>query len=249
MPSDVNERFNLYPASIGSGVPPAVWKMIYLARRNPALAAPDFAQAWREHSALGRQCTNVGQRIKAVAQCARILDTQEWPELHTGYDGVNLMVLADRAAGTAIWSDPQTQSIMRPDEPRVFDGYVRDFSMLCREHVLHHTPGTPQWPVIGDVLLLGFLQKKPGWSGPMAAPREVPLAWRQGSLSRARRVVCNVIEDEPPAGYGYGCIVEWWMGSMQEAQTAAESAYVAATNRSDWGEHVLMLTQVTHCRA
>ena len=29
------------------------WKMIYLARRNPALAPEQFPQAWREHSALG----------------------------------------------------------------------------------------------------------------------------------------------------------------------------------------------------
>jgi hypothetical protein len=42
-----------------------VWKMIYLARRNPALRPEEFAQAWREHSALGRQCRNVGQRVKA----------------------------------------------------------------------------------------------------------------------------------------------------------------------------------------
>lgn len=28
------------------------WKMIYLARRNPALAPEQFPQAWREHSAL-----------------------------------------------------------------------------------------------------------------------------------------------------------------------------------------------------
>ena len=39
------------------------WKMIYLARRNPALMAEDFPQAWREHSALGRQCVNVADRV------------------------------------------------------------------------------------------------------------------------------------------------------------------------------------------
>ncbi|MEG2048762.1 MAG: hypothetical protein RR100_18070, partial [Comamonas sp.] len=68
---------------------PTVWKMIYLARRNPALAAADFPQAWREHSALGRQCKNVGQRVKAVAQCSRQLQADA-PALSTDYDGVNL---------------------------------------------------------------------------------------------------------------------------------------------------------------
>ena len=110
---------------------PTVWKMIYLARRNPSLAAADFPQAWREHSALGRQCKNVGQRVKAVAQCSRQLQADA-PALSTDYDGVNLMVLADREAGSAIWDDPETLAIMRPDEPRVFADYVSNFSVLCR---------------------------------------------------------------------------------------------------------------------
>ena len=50
------------------------WKMIYLARRNPALAPEDFPQAWREHSALGRQCRNVQDKVLGVRQCARVLD-------------------------------------------------------------------------------------------------------------------------------------------------------------------------------
>lgn len=223
--------------------------MIYLARRNPALAPQDFAQAWREHAALGRQCPNVGQRIKAVAQCARVLDKEEWPELNDSYDGVNLMVLADRASGNAIWSDAQTLSVMRPDEPRVFDGYVRNFSMLCRQHVLHHTPDTPELPTNGDVLLIGFMQKQPRWQpGPAFLGSQCPPVWRQGALSRARRVVCNVVEETPPPGYGYSCIVEWWMPSIADAQAAAQSASVSATHSPDWGDYVLLLTQVTHSR-
>ena len=49
------------------------WKMIYLARRNPALAPEQFPQAWREHSALGAGCTELasedlqhGQRIESL---------------------------------------------------------------------------------------------------------------------------------------------------------------------------------------
>ncbi|MDB5732481.1 MAG: hypothetical protein JWQ03_2376, partial [Variovorax sp.] len=37
------------PGSIAEGTLPR-WKIIYLARLNPALAAGDFAQAWRDHS-------------------------------------------------------------------------------------------------------------------------------------------------------------------------------------------------------
>ena len=44
------------------------WKMIYLARRNPALTAEQFPQAWREHSALGAGCTNVREKVLSVAE-------------------------------------------------------------------------------------------------------------------------------------------------------------------------------------
>lgn len=50
------------------------WKMIYLARRNPAQAPAAFPQAWREHAALGRQCRNVQDKVLGVALCSRLLD-------------------------------------------------------------------------------------------------------------------------------------------------------------------------------
>ena len=60
------------------------WKMIYLARRNPGLKPEEFPQAWREHSALGAQCTNVKAKVlikekrDAVHQSlVRQLDTWE----------------------------------------------------------------------------------------------------------------------------------------------------------------------------
>lgn len=125
---------------IATSSAPPVWKLIYLARRNPQLPAQAFAQAWRSHSALGKQCTNVAQRVRAVAQCARVLEEASAPLLSSAYDGVNLMVLADYASGTLIWEDPQTLRIMRPDELRVFADYVRHSALVCREHVLHPPP-------------------------------------------------------------------------------------------------------------
>lgn len=219
-----------------------VWKMIYLARRNPVLAAADFPQAWREHSALGRQCQNVAQRVQSVAQCSRVLGAQPSVFAQT-YDGVNLMVLADRVSGIALWSDPDTLSVMRPDEPRVFADYVRNFSMLCREQVLFSELPEPARPQTGDSLLIGFLQCQPAWQGTAVSPQELPAAWLAGGLAHARRVVCNVVDEEPPAGYGYRYIVEWWFEDVAQALAAAEGVKHAAS-----GECVFMLTQVTHSR-
>lgn len=225
-----------------------VWKMIYLAQRNPQLRAEDFPQAWREHSALGRQCKNVGQRVKAVAQCARLLPHAA-PALSSHYDGVNLMVLADREAGQAIWEDSETLSIMRPDEPRVFADYVRNFSMLCSQHVLHSTAEALTPPKNGQVLLIGFLQRSPAWPGPAAAPQTCPPAWRTASLAQAQRVVCNTVQDMPPAGYGFAHIVEWWFDTEAAALQAAHDLQQWPTHGpEDCGDSVFMLTTVTHSR-
>lgn len=145
-----------------------VWKMMSLARRNPALVAEEFPQAWREHSALGRQCKNVGQRVRAVAQCSRQLMETAAP-LSQDYDGVNLMVLADREAGSVIWNDPETLAVMRPDEPRVFADYVIVLPLLCRQQVLHDSLAPEAIPQNGQVLLIGFCSAAMNGSLPASA--------------------------------------------------------------------------------
>lgn len=227
-----------------------VWKMIYLARRNPALRPEEFAQAWREHSALGRQCRNVGQRVKAVAQCSRHLQADA-AELGKDYDGVNLMVLSEREAGSAIWSDPETLAVMRPDEPRVFADYVRNFSLLCRQQVLRGSLCADVLPQHKQVMLIGFLQHSDVWRGAAALPEICPPQWQSLALDLASRIVCNTIDEQPPSGYGYRHVVEWWFDTVEQAQAAAASLDVSARAQDGefgWGEHVFMLTEVTHAR-
>jgi hypothetical protein len=46
-------------------------------------------------------------------------------------------------------------------------------------------------------------------------------------------------------------VVEWWFDSVEQAQAAAASLDVSARAQDGefgWGEHVFMLTQVTHAR-
>ena len=228
-----------------------VWKMIYLARRNPMLAAEQFPQAWREHSALGRQCRNVGQRVKSVAQCSRVLDAA-LPGASATYDGVNLMVLADRESASAIWGDPETLAVMKPDEPRVFDRYVREFTLVCREQLLRDAPRTP-------VLLCAFLRRRADLSA-----AEFRLSWiaagpgsqlLRGPLGQAHRVVHNEVVDMPPPGYEYDLIVEWWFESVQELQRAVGDApdlpallAPPLAGLLDMPNSVFMLTRVTHAR-
>lgn len=246
----MNSSDNLSPASDA----PARWKMIYLARRNPALAADDFAQAWREHSALGRQCRNVQDKVLGVTQCVRLRESAENGGLtgaSTAYDGVNLLQLRDLDVAADLWNDPETLAIMRPDEPRVFSTYVRDFTLVCRERVLREAPR-------GAVAVFAFMRRSPGIS-----KMEFDAAWAGGpvepwlsapALQGALRVVHNTVVQTPPAGYDYDGIAEWWFASADAARAAFAGRDIrtqlppACAAIGDLASAVFMFTHVTHSR-
>lgn len=226
------------------------WKMIYLARRNPALAAAEFPQAWREHSALGARCTNVRDKVLSVAQCSRILEPPPLPGAADDYDGVNLMTLRDLQAATDIWNDPETLAIMRPDEPRVFAAYVRDFTLVCEESALRDAPRS-------TTCLVGFLRRRAGmtpeaWGRRMAGEAAVTLTG--GAFAVACRIVHNRVCLPPPPGYEYDSIVEWWFDSPAAARAACGGADLRAlltgpvARAADLQRSVFMFTRVTHSR-
>lgn len=218
------------------------WKMIYLARRNPALAAEDFAEAWRGHSALGRQCRNVQDKVLAVTQCARLLPGAP-SGCRSDFDGVNLLQLRDRQAADDIWSDAETLAIMRPDEPRVFDRYVREFTLVASEQVLRQGPR-------GDAVLVGFLRRQ-------AAVAEADF-WQvleraASPWLAASQVVLNTVEAERPPGYDFDAIVEWWFADADALRTALQMrplpAAVAPLHAVCEAEaSVFMATGVSHRR-
>ncbi len=230
------------------------WKMIYLARRNTALAADAFPQAWREHSALGHQCRNVQDKVLGVTQCARLREGGEDGGLRGAsrdYDGVNLLRLRDLQVATDLWDDPETLAIMRPDEPRVFSGYVRDFTLVCRERVLRDAPRS-------GVAVFAFLRRSAG-----VAKADFDAAWADApaeswlaapALSGALRVVHNAVVQPPPAGYEYDGIAEWWFASAESARAAFSGSDIRAqlpparAAIADFGCALFMFTHVTHSR-
>ena len=220
------------------------WKMIYLARRNPALAPEDFPQAWREHSALGRQCRNVQDKVLGVRQCSRVLDRPGFPHgASADYDGVNLLSLRDRQATDDIWSDEETVRIMRPDEPRVFSTYVRDFTLTASETVVVDGEET-------GVCVVLFLRARTG--GLLPVRRQdlaTDLPW-----TAAARLVWNSVAGLRPPGYEYDAIVEALYASVDAVATAFGAKPVWAqlpgrlSEQIDAARSVCMLTHVTHRR-
>lgn len=104
---------------------------------------------------------------------------------------------------------------------------------------------------------MGFLRRRPGMSRD-----EFERAWAAGAASElnapaimgAVRVVHNDVHVEPPPGYDYDGIAEWWFESPERARQAlgeqdlrgalpAELAGCADLDRS-----IFMFTRVTHSR-
>jgi len=228
------------------------WKMIYLARRNPTLAAVDFAEAWRGHSSLGRQCRNVQDKVLGVTQCSRLLHRLP-VGCSTDYDGVNLLRLRDRAAADDIWNDPETLAIMRPDEPRVFDRYVREFTLVASEHVVRQQAPTdrPDVPA-GQAVLVAFIRLEAGQTKADFFP--LLQAALGSTWAQAARIVINVVEPVRPPGYDFDAVVEWWFADADSLRHTLQQLPVAtvqaALSKAEClvGDAVFMGTGVTHRR-
>lgn len=226
-------------------------KMIYLAQRNPALRPEQFAQAWREHSALGAQCSNVRERVLGVMQCSRVLDGASLEGASTEHDGVNLLRLRDQASAAAIWSDPETLATMRPDEPRVFACYVRDVALVCREHAVRDAPPA-------QVCLVAFLRRRArsdAASFGRAWADANPAAWLAGGpFARCVRVIDNEVIEPPPPAVDFDRVCEWWYADVGAARAAFGSNHLrdalprALSRLVDPQRCVFVLTQVTHRR-
>jgi hypothetical protein len=220
------------------------WKMIYLARRNPALTFEAFPQAWREHAALGRQCRNVQDKIVGVTQCVRL---DPAPGLaSTEFDGLNLLRLRDRQVAQDIWSDPETLRVMRPDELRVFDRHVRDATLVAQEQVVVDAPA-------GDWLLAGFLRAADGVD-PAALADALERSCAASGAAASLRTVINRAEPEGPAGCDFDAVLELWPRTAQDLAALCEpGGWMDAFSRQlgpalDGPRSRWMTTRVSHRR-
>ena len=110
-------------------------KSIYLARRNPGLTPSAYTIRWREHGALAMRLP-IWSNMVRYAQCDMLPDQAAAFGASAGYDGVGLVWYRDADALQAIARQPELRNPLLEDEPKVFDGLVRDFALLAREAIL-----------------------------------------------------------------------------------------------------------------
>ncbi len=185
-----------------------MYKLIYLARRNPTVSRQDWPRTWRSHAKFAGRFPGLPEAIRYSRYCNRIDATD------SDYDGVaiacsdNLELLQGGA-----FTSEQFDSILE-DERRVFDRPTAESSFYCVESPVRDGP-------MGEAALVMFLARHPTLS--RVAFKEWLLA-QHASIARhlgegqhaVTRYTCNLPLHVPPASLPFDAIVECWYGSVEE---------------------------------
>ena len=227
-------------------------KTIYLARRNPDIAIDDFPRRWQKHAALAGRFPNITNRFTGVVQCIKASGGPLLPYAENDYDGVNLLTMRSSIAedATTVWSDPDAIATMRPDELRVFDDYVENFSMVAEEQLVLPGPLT-------KTCVVTFLKRREG-----LGKNQFLEDWQslQDESLRAvspyhrylRRLVANRIVLPPPPGYEYDLVSESWFENLDDVCTLYEDPDYRENHERrlaeicDSAKTVVMASRVVH---
>ena len=107
-------------------------KLIYFARRNPALDPAAFVARWQQHGRLGMSLPR-WRNIWRYEQCDRMPGTSNDAD---DCDGVALVWYRDHASRLAHGADEAGRAIMRTDESKTFAEPVAQVSLLTDESIV-----------------------------------------------------------------------------------------------------------------
>lgn len=202
-------------------------KLIYLARRNPALTREHFATRWRKHSAhVGAGAPHAVAEIRSARYC---LVQAGIDYASDEYDGVGLMQLAGLNSIPAVHQAMVSTEVSLADELRTFSTYVKDFAMYCAEEVLADAGSASH-------AVLHFVRRSPS-----VGPSPFADAWRDYARDLAealdgvlgRHVLNHLIAPAPP-GYGFDGVHELWCASSADATAITAELHRRLPGTSDW---------------
>jgi hypothetical protein len=110
-------------------------KLLYLARRNPALSLKAFTARWRQHGTLGMSLPR-WRNIARYVHCDVLRVPGTPPELGSSYDGVGLIWHRSPQARAAHLADASSRTTMEQDETETFAAPIVASCVLAREAVL-----------------------------------------------------------------------------------------------------------------
>ena len=201
--------------------PGAKYKLIYLARRNPALKAEEFPQAWREHSQLASSfATSLGKHFLSSHQCVKDWAGGLNPAFENGYDGSTILGMKSWEDLLAARYHPHSLDELQKDEERVFAGPVDDWTMAVEENVIVDGEA-------GSHVLLAFIAPSPAINGDFAQRSLAAASTLAQAAPAATRIVWNKVVD-PASAYDFAAVAECWFASADAARRAADDAQVVA---------------------
>ncbi|CAN7612081.1 EthD domain-containing protein [Phenylobacterium sp. LjRoot225] len=234
------------------------FKLIYLAKRNPAVSPEDWPRAWRAHAVFASQFPVLGARISSLFYCSRqfapTLDGVcfDPPGASRDYDGV-AVVSSPSAESLGGDMTPDDRARIYEDERRVFSAQTPDFSFRCRETLVHGGAPGPS-PTLAAVFR--FLARKAG-----ASPEAFEARWNGGhaeiaaraadATGKVTRYVHDLVIEEPPAGYPFDGVAETWFASPDDAvRSFVDDAFAPVAQDlaefCDLDRSVTVLTSVIH---
>ena len=221
-----------------------VTKLAYLAKRNPALTAAEFAMRWRQHSLLAGSMPAIRPGIAQTAHCLNLYDRTVFARASLEYDGVNFLTLTEPDVALSMWQHDEALELLQPDELETFSTYARHFTLTTHEHVA--SPGD-----MAHFALIFFLKRDRA-----TAPRDFVDALVGAHATVAggtRRAVVNEVTDRQP-GYNFDAVTELWFTCEDEAREFTRAAPFAQTylrrraELCDEMRTVAMMTRLSHAR-
>ena len=223
--------------------------LIYLPKRNPNLSIDEFVNAWKEHSQLGKTCVNVRKFITQAKQCARV----GYPDLagiSQIYDGVAILTLSEATQSSQIWDDPEVLAIMKPDELRVFDSYVKSFTLETTS--LYSKLDTDGSYGYGFIQLLSI----DNTSRTEHRDQELYELFREQEKINpqplVKQEVIHAVTHQPSDQYNYDYVIETWFDSKEDAIAYADKKNLSVSNilteRFSVKKVIRLLLTVTHNR-
>lgn len=230
-----------------------MYKLMYLARRNPNASRAEWPDLWRSHSTFAGQFPVLRAGMKYSRYCNRIDDPRlggdavDLPGLSTEHDGVAIACSEsiELLQGGAFTTKQRAR--IQHDELRVFDRLTPEFSFHCTETPVRDGP-------VGEAAVFRFLVRLPD------VPRVV---FKERLTGEHANIVRGIIDGSdavtrythnsplhrPLPLFPFDAISECWYASADEAVRSLSKSQFAPVERDldefcDTRRSITVLTQV-----
>jgi hypothetical protein len=231
-----------------------VYKLIYLARRNPNVAWEDWPETWRSHSKFAGTFPGLRGGIKYSRYCSRIDSPSlegrpaDIPGLSRAHDGVAIAFSDTIEVLQGGVFNTKQRALIDCDELRVFDRLTPEFSFYCTEAAVREGN-------MGEAAVFRFLVRRPELSRVAFVDRllgEHANVARDvvGPLGAVTRYAHDAPLHRPPHPlFPFEAITECWYATVEDAVRSLSQAQLAPVEQDleafcDVERSVSILTQV-----